>query len=558
MAQVPNDSIDDITKQSIAQNLWMKAYNEADIPADILAKIKSDKNSNASFANRFKLHLDELNSVRPSFVTSRAANYSVMAQYATSRSPQQCYANMLFMGPESVVGYEPISYTPAINFPAIDSPQWKYQVGWHFFVGNFTDQQNNHYSVQLMFWQYAQLPPTLAATLGLSDIENQTLEMHLAISDQTAGIHYRATTNVVAGTTGLVSFNANPYTYMVGKNGIQSLDGSANLFPARLTGKSWDMGMTPNAEIEIDLCLENPKGYFMEGDGGCSPAVDGVGTLYYSAALLKLMSGKDSSIWINGKKIQLTGGSMWYDHQWGTGFMPSGGPQHAVMRASQNLSAPAPGGWDWFMMQFHPNDALSKDGEVQITLSALHTAANAGFYYQTGPTPPGTMTATFSGKYIDAKNNTSPISGQMQVTEWVKSTTSPNPALYPPTNTWYPAKYTFAVTGTIPDALKSLTVTPIIASGQTGFFGNGLQYSEGGAVITDSNGQEIGRGFAEATNYADSNAGIVALAGLPVNQQTIGFMKAPAPSAWMKLLSFIYVIIKGKELKEILAKARGL
>lgn len=553
-----NSAIDDLTRQNIAQALWMKEYNEDSIPENILAKIYSDKNSNSSYASRFKMNLQLLTNNQISFITSRAERYQVMMEHANTRSPQQCYASMLFLGPETVTGYEPIPSNPDFTWPQIDSPQFKNQVGWHFFVGNFTDEEHHHYSVQVMFWHYALLPPPLANCLGLSDIENQTLEMHLAISDEQTGIHYRANTVIVAGTTGLVNFTANPFSYSLGKNSIQSLNKTSELFPVRLKGRGWDMGKTPNAEIGIDISLKNITGYFFEGDSGCAPSIDGIGTLYYSAANLKLMEDHDNVISLNGKEIKLTGGSMWYDHQWGTGFMPNGAPQHAVVRAVQNLKKSAPGGWDWFMMQFYKNDKISENGEAQLTISSLHTNNNKKFYGQTGPVSPPVMTATFTGKYIDPKNVTTNISGTMQVTEWIKCSSSPNPELYPPTNTWYPSKYQFTVDGNVPDAIKILSAKPIVAEAQAGYFATGLQYIEGGIVISDNLGNEIGRGFSEGTNYANSNEGIITLAGLPVNNQTKTFIYPPKVSYSQKISSLFYVIFHQKELKTILKEAKGI
>lgn len=558
MKQDKTNSIDDLTKQNIAQALWLKEYKEKSIPRDILEKIKSEKNSNRSFAARFNKYLQQLTNNKMSFVTSREDRYKVIMNCADTRSPQQCYSSILFLGPESVTGYEPIPNNPQFDFPQIDSPQWKNQVGWHFFVGNFIDTQGRHYSVQYMFWQYALMPPPVACSLGLSDIENQMLEMHLAISDPQTGTHYRANTVVVAGTTGLINFIAKPYSYTLGNNSINSLDGREDLFPVRLRARGWDMGKTPDAEIEIDLSLKSDSGYFMEGVNGCLPSIDGVGTLYYSAANMKLEDKRDNVIIINGNKIKLTTGSMWYDHQWGTGFMPNGAPNHTVMRAAQNITKPAPGGWDWFMVQFYQNDRISKNGEVQMAISSLHTNKNEKYYWQTGPTPPGVMTESFNGKYIYDKNITRDITGVMTVSKWVKSTTSPNPGVYPPTNTWYPATFEFTVDGNVPDPIKQFTLIPIIESGQTGFFATGLQYSEGGAVIKNSEGKEIGRGFAESTNYARLKEGIISLSGLPVNAQTLSFLTAPKVSWLLKIMSFTYVAIHRKELKKIVSESKGL
>ena len=72
-----------------------------------------------------------------------------------------------------------------------------------FFCGDFTDDSGQHDSVEPMYWQYALLPPPLAAELGLSDIEKQLLGMHQAICGRQSGKQYRANTVIVAGTTGL-------------------------------------------------------------------------------------------------------------------------------------------------------------------------------------------------------------------------------------------------------------------------------------------------------------------------------------------------------------------
>lgn len=550
-----------LTLQSIAQALWMKEYDRAKIPPHILERIESEKNSEGAYAERFIGRLDQLEANQLSFVPARAERYALLRQHCLEKaamSPREFYTSCSFLGPESITGYEPIPLDPTFKFPEIDLPQLKNQLGWHFFVGNFTDDAGKHYSVELMFWQYSLLPPPLAADFGLSDIENQSLELHLAICDPQSGLQYRANTVVVAGTTGLVEVKSHPFTYRLGHNAIEGLSANGDLFPVRLRARGWDMGKSPDVEIEIDLSLDNSKGYFLQGDGGCSPSVDGLGTLYYSASLLKLLPEAESSITISGKRIALTGGSMWYDHQWTTGFMPLGAPQHAVMRAVKNLSKAAPGGWDWFELQFRATQAIVGPGEVQMTFSALHSWANEAFYWQTGPTPPGQMTVPINGKFIDERNATTNISGTMTVTNWVKNDTSPNPAVYPPTNTWYPAGYRFTIDQALAPWLKEFTLTPLIASGQTGFFGTGLQYTEGGAVIRDVEGNEIGRGFAEGTNWAHTTDTVVTAAGLPVNEQTRALLTPVVPSELLVIESGLCCELEQAELKKILAAAKGL
>ncbi|HEU4561470.1 MAG TPA: lipocalin-like domain-containing protein [Longimicrobium sp.] len=566
-------SLDPLTLQGIAQALWMKEWDRARIPHEILERVESEKNGERAWARRFLARLDELEANQRSFVPSRAGRYALLRRHLESTqraTPRQLYASNLFFGPESNVGYEPIPLDPRLDLPGIDLPQLRKQLGWHFFVGNFTDAEGSHYSVELMFWQYSLLPPPLAARLGLSDIENQSLEMHLAICDPQANVQYRAATMVVAGTTGLIEIEDRPFAFRMGRNSIEGEDPDGNLFPVRLRARGWDMGKTPDAEIDIDISLENELEYFKQGDEGCAPSVDGLGTLYYSASLLGLRRGRESSITIAGRRIVLTGGRMWYDHQWTTGFMPPGAAKHAVMRAAANLSPAAPGGWDWFEFQFDPDPAITPLGEAQMTLSALHSAANAQFYNQSGPTPPGPMTAPIKGKLI-LPNGVPPlpadpwgatriqeIAGTMTVTAWVKNETSPDPAIYPVTHVWYPAGYRFQFDDTLPAPLRDITARPLIASGQMGWFGNGLQYTEGGAVVHGADGREIGRGFAEGTGWAHSNDTAITLAGLPLNDETRDLLTPVPVSFWLRVISWVYALVKSAQLKRIMSEAKGL
>lgn len=552
------ETLDETTKSNIAQALWLKEYDEKAIPGALLSKIKSRKNSNAAFAQRFRERLEEMIRHPLSFVPSRKEQYRFLQGHSQNLSPGQFYARTHYLGPESVVGYEPVPANPQFSFPAIDAPQWNTQVGWHFFVGNLVDTSGKKYGVQLMFWQYALLPADFALKQRLSEIENQVVEMHLAIGDESSGIHYSANTVIVAGTTGLIDFTPVPYAYRVGRNAIQSTDLSGAMFPLRLQARGWDMGKESGGGMEIDISLEDLKGYFLQGEDGCWPSVDGVGTLYYSASSLGLKADTPSFLRIGDRKIDLAGGSMWYDHQWGTGFMPAGAPGHAVMRAVQNVTEPAPGGWDWFMFQFPVDERIGLKREVALTISALHNRENRSFYRQNGDAAPGSMTTACIGKYIDPDNKSIEIKGTMKVDQWIQSATSPNPVLYPPTGYWYPKRYSFEIEGELPDALKRFWGRPLIDGEQSNFFATGLQYSEGAAVVFDEQGKELGRGFAEHTDYADTDETVLALAGLPVNADTLLGLKRPQVPWLMKKCGWLYAALHKKELNRILAEAKGL
>lgn len=538
----------------------MKEYDRAKIPPEILSYVESPKNSESAWAERFLYRLKQLEADQLTFTPSRADRYALLRAAVESKrafTPREFYTSCLFLGLESNTGYTPIpSEVLAPDWRSLDHPQLGNQLGWHFFTGNFTDREGHHYSVELMFWQYTLMPQFVADHLGLSAVENQSLELHLAICDPQGSVQYRANTVIAVGTTGLVEIRDKPYLYRLGLNSIEGLSPDGDLFPVRLRARGWDMGKSPNVEFEIDLSLDNPKGYFFQGDGGLSPSIDGLGTEYYSASLLKLRPGAVNSIMIGGRRIEFAGGRMWYDHQWTTGFMPNGGARHAVLRAANVLATPPPGGWDWFELQFYSDPTTN--GEVQLTFASIHSADLVRFYWQTGPTAPGTMTAPFNGKLIDAANIAANIKGTMTVSKWVKVTETPNPAINPPTNTWYPAGYSFVVETSVPARVKEFTLTPLIATGQTGFFGNGLQYTEGGAIIYDLQGVEIGRGFAEGTNWAKTTDSIIQLAGLPVDASTRKLLTPATQSLFLKFCSWLEVLLNEAELKKIMSEAKGL
>ena len=96
-----------------------------------------------------------------------------------------------FLGLDSARGYAEIPAVGNIEFPRDHAPQLEYQVGWHFFVGSCTGKNGKEYGVEMMFWQFSLLTPAIARHFGLTDWENQVLELHLAISEA-GDRHYRS------------------------------------------------------------------------------------------------------------------------------------------------------------------------------------------------------------------------------------------------------------------------------------------------------------------------------------------------------------------------------
>ena len=505
------------TLENVARVLWIPGYDEQKIPADIRQNLVNIKNSPEAVGQRTKTFLDDILQNPDSCSPDNSERLALLKSYSDKLNPHQAYAMRNLFGKDTSRGYKSLPSAIDFKFPADDSPQNDFQVGWHFFVGSAYSESGEEFGIQMMFWHYALLPPAMAQNAGLTDMENQVLEMHVAVS-RAGDRHYRAQPYVVSGTTGLAQFKEAPFNYQLGKNSMRSRSADA-LFPIDLTAWGLDEKQKNPVEMKINIGLaqSDGKGYVLNGDKGLSPSCGGVGTLYYSVPNLRI-DPKVSWIQLGNEKIQLASGKFWYDHQYGTGMMPTGNPRTSALRAFTNINATlkgeAPGGWDWLMFQF--------DDNTEMSLSALHTQKNQAFYEQTGSTAPGTMKADTSGTFIRADGSYKPIAGTIEVPSWIKSDISYGP--YKATNTWYPNRVKVVVKSD-DIATREIYMVPIVKNGQQGYFANGLQYSEGAVYLEDANGKRIGRGFLESTGYADSVPQVLALSGIPVNADTVKLMK---------------------------------
>jgi predicted secreted hydrolase len=525
------DKLDEETKDNIANALWMREFNSDDISDELFKGLESEKNSNENFGYRMQYLLEDKINNPDSLTPNYKKVYETLIKNSPSLSPHQAYAMTFFLGMDSSKGYKAIPGMADFKLPQDDAPQWDYQLGWHFIVGSCMGDNGKEYGVQFMFWQYALLPPEIAKHFGLSDIENQIIELHLAVSEA-GGEHYRSKPILIAGTTGLVDFKNNPFDYTFGKNTIRSLSKDST-FPMQIKGWGVDLDPDSPTEIEMDITLTQTKEYLLQGKDGCDPCCGGVGTLYYSVPNLRVDPDK-SKLRINEELVSLKSGKFWYDHQWCNGMIPAGNPRVKVLRAANNMNEKAAGGWDWFMAQFK--------GNRELTMASIHSHDMLEFLNQTGPNPPKIMEAEVSGKYIDENNNSKKIKGQIKITEWIKSVKSQDPDLYPPTNTWYPQKWEFNFDEDIPEDIRNFVMIPIVSGGQSGFFGNGLHYSEGAVYLRDNEGNSLGRGFAESTGYADPILNRLKLAGLPATEEMRDRLEIPQPSSFLKLISTLYIL----------------
>jgi predicted secreted hydrolase len=536
--------IDDNTKRNIAAALWQEDLDINELDAATVEKIGSEKNSNQELGKRMRHYIQWLADHPQSHNPNYKKRYKILHDSIGSMNIHQAYVTaMKFMGQNATQGFEPMPTKANLQFPRDHEPKLHSQVGWHFFVGSAQADDGQEYGIEMMFFQIALLPPNVAKALGISDIENQVVELQLGIA-KAGERHYQAEPVVIGGTTGLIQTQTDPLLFKVGKNEIRAHK-KGSFFPLHLKAHGYDRGEDTPIELGLDIEFSSGKEYLRQGDNGCMPCVAGMGTLYYSIPNIALKSG--STLTYKGKKIKLKSGTFWFDHQWG--FL-TGNPHSAVLRAANNISKPAPVGWDWYMAQFV--------GDRQITMFSPHSAKYSKFYFQTGSTKPGSMKVDVAGKYMDEKKQLHIAWGTLVIDDWIKSQTSPNPKLYPITHTWHPNRWKFEFDATMPEDIRKFEMTQIVPEAQTNYFANGSQYNEGAVYLTDPQGNDIGRGFAEAVQYADTADNMVQLAGFGNSAAIYNLLYKTGASLPRRLYNLVYTATHQKALKQVLSSAAGL
>ncbi|MSR89743.1 ATP-binding protein [Patescibacteria group bacterium] len=544
MANTPTpSSIDDHTKEHIANALWLESYDESKIPPAYLKTINSDKNSNRAIGQRMSDYLDWLIARPQSHNPNYKKRYNMLKKYCDSLTPHQAYIfTSKFLGLDATLGYEGMHRDAKLEFMRDHQVKPDVQVGWHFFVGSAWGENGKEYGIECMFFQYALFPPELVKQFGLSDQENQIIELQFGVSES-GKKHYQADPIVIAGTSGLIDWTAEPFSYSLGKNKISS--GSKDeLWPLSVQAMGIEKNPNDPIKLAIDLTFNSGKAILPQGDEGVAPYVDGWGTLYYSIPNLVLKAG--STLTIGDETIKLKKGTFWFDHQWG--FM-SGNAHSLVIRASANTAKPSPVGWDWYMAQF--------DGNRQITLLAIHNKHYEKFYFQDGPNPPEAMEIGVTGKYMDAHSKLHYLTGLLTVSEWTKAERTPNPALYPATHAWFPYRWDFSFDSVLPEELRKFSMKPIVEGGQINFFANTSQYNEGAVFVVDPTGKDIGRGFAEAVQFANTVSNSYELAGIS-NPADRALLDINYDNLFGRLSSALYVLMHKRELKKVMSQTRGL
>ena len=122
---------------------------------------------------------------------------------------------------------------------------------------------------------------------------------------------------------------------------------------------------------------------------------------------------------------------------------------------------------------------------------------------------------------------------------------------------WHPNRWEFDFAA-LPADIRSFTMTPIVDSGQSVFFANGAQISEGAVRLLNRAGDDIGRGFAESVGYADTRRNMLRLAGLPESDALLDLLERKPPPLGTRIMNALYVLSHRKQLREVLSHAKGL
>lgn len=502
-----------------------------------------DKNSPAAFGERMTYRLHELIDNPYSFVPSYAERYRMLLQHSSSLTPHQAYAMTMLLGPDSARGYAKIPNSFALTFPEAHRVDLTEQVGWYYFAGTVHGKNGIDYGVLLMMFQFTLLPPPIAEHFGLTPIQNQTMDVQLAITSRGGRMH-QAAPPFFAGTAGDIEV-ADRLFVRAGDNVVDT-PSKGTLFPMTLRASGVDRGGPAPVKVSMDITLVSGKGIILQGADGCLPCIAGVGTRYYSIPNLMIDPAR-SRITIGDSVVELESGAFWMDHQWGTGMIPAGAPAYPVLRAAGNLAAPSTPGWDFFIANFDDGSA--------ITLNHLHTPADQPWLNQTGAAPPPEYAGrTVVGKYIDPTGTVFNVSGSLTIDRWARGVTSPDPSLYPVSNVWFPHDWKFELCGDVlPRSLRTLRFEAISDDPSAMYFANTAQYVEAPVNVRDAGGAIRGHGFGESVGYEDFQSSVAAAAGLPPDAAKQ--IKPVRPSVVLKTRSFFHVATHKKELNAIFACA---
>ncbi|MCL5260654.1 MAG: hypothetical protein M1561_03085 [Gammaproteobacteria bacterium] len=456
-------------KIDILNALWLKTTDKLPLAVKIT--------SPALLGKRVEYLLDTLLKHNILFVEKYSERYALFKSMAAKGlTTKQAYNMFDLMGQDYFNGFATMNNVAELKFPEDHGAHLNYQVGWYFFAGNFTDKKGIQYGVLCLLFRRALFPPYIAKQLGLTDLENQIVDVQFGVTLGDKKIHVQGHDAVIDGTSGLIKYQTSPFLVAVGNDKFQSLN-KATFLPLAIKFKDAEI------PLSVDLVLTGSKPILLQGDNGKAPSIYGLGSWYYSIPDIKA----HGTISYQGVSREVSG-KMWMDNQWMAGIIPPGYADKVWIRALANIvyslkgKAPEGWAWDWTEVQF--------DDDTEVTFSAMHSTHSEDLH-NIGAKPPGRVTRTIAGgKYNPKNGKAEDITGEVTLTDWVKS---------PVSGAWYPCGWEVS----IPDKGLHFKMTPLIKN-QFMYFGNAAEYKEGAVLVTGTKkGLPVhGVGFGESVGYS--------------------------------------------------------
>lgn len=503
-------------KKDILNVLWLPA--SAKLPAKIAATLKDDRNNAKRSGERIVEMFDRLENTRIPLVTRYPERYALLKKAAArGLDPYQQIRIINLTAPDYYYGFKTMRDGKALSFPKDMGPHPDYQFAWHFLVGNLKDEAGNDYGVECVFFRRAMMAPPFAKAMGISEMDNQVMELQYAVSFAKKNLQAAGSSPVIAGSTGLVKYGIDPFLVAVGRNKIQSLKKGA-LFPMKLQYAD------PDIPMAVDITMHNAKPVLIEGDNGKAPDVAGIGSWYFSVPDIQAQG----TITYKGESIKVKG-KMWLDNQWTAGMMPIGYAPNLYIRALSNVLDYFQGkskeyGWDWYCLQL--------DDDTEITVSAGHPGGED--IDNKGPNPPGRTERECFGKYVDKSGKAFDLKGKLTINKWSLSKKS---------HCWYPNGWEFSF-----PTLDLFFIMEPIVDYQILEFASSAEYREGATRLKGTrDGKKItGYGFAEGVNYIGHDwtykqlFGSLGIKDTPANR---ALMQTKRVSTWMLLKSVIVLLL---------------
>src|SRR2546421_4975895 len=258
--------------------------------SDTQAADSADRNSEAAFGARMRYRLRDMIDNPYSLLPSYEKRYETLLAYAQSLTPHQAYAMTMLLGQDSARLYPDMPETAELQFPRVNAVDVTAQSGWYYFAGTCFGEDDVEYGVLCMLFHYSLLPPPIAKKFGLTDVENQIVDLQLAVSVG-GGPFYQVDPVLTAGTSGNIHVS-NKFYLAADNCSVESL--GDNLFPMRVQASGTDFGQPQPADIAIDFPFASGRNYLLHGLDEAEPLAGGFGTRYYSVPGLVLDAAASS------------------------------------------------------------------------------------------------------------------------------------------------------------------------------------------------------------------------------------------------------------------------